>query len=121
MRDRETVRRSESDEDRESMQFVRTDISPDAKRRRRRTAPFDLGWLGDDPPTLAARIADACAYGMMTVWIDDECRVHGLRTEAHSLPMHWIVGTYTCGVSLQDVVEDLCHERLERERIGLIA
>lgn len=90
-------------------------------KSRRGETPFEVGWLSEDPPVLAARIAHACAYGATTVWVDDECRVHCAKTNAPPMPLHWIVGIYTCGVSLGDVVDDLRHERAQRERIGLLA
>lgn len=90
-------------------------------RNCRNGAPFEIGRLSEDPPTLAARIANACAYGSTTVWVDDECRVHCTKTEAPPMPIHWIIGIYTCGVSLKDVVDDLRHERTQRERVWLLA
>ncbi|WP_300620292.1 hypothetical protein [Dokdonella sp.] len=92
-------------------------ISVASPRRRRRPVVLEIGWLRDDAGNLAADIARACAYATLIVWIDDECRVKG--TSVDSLPMmpsHWIVGTYACGASVSDIVDDLRHERHERER-----
>lgn len=91
------------------------------QKERRGPAPFEVGWLSEDPPVLAARIAHACAYGTTTVWIDDECRVHCAMTNAPPMPLHWIVGIYTCGVSPDDIVDDLIHERAQRERVWMLA
>jgi|GEM_PF-1180630 len=96
-----------------------------ALQGRRDIAPFEIGGLSEDPAVLAARIAHACAYGTMTVWIDDGCRVQCAKTNAlssaQSLPLHWVMGIYTCGVSLEDVIDDLRHERTQRERVWVLA
>lgn len=95
-------------------------------RRRRADAPrrrhddmsvAELGSLRDDAEALAERVARASACAMLTVWIDDECRIRGACPEAvPPLPLHWIVGTYACGAALADIADDLRHERRERER-----
>lgn len=78
---------------------------------------FVIGSLRDDADTLAARVARASACVTITVWIDDEYRVHCACVDVlPSVPSHWIVGTYACGAELSDIADDLRHERSERER-----
>ena len=84
-------------------------------------AATDIGTLRDDPDALAARVARASACATVTVWVDDECRVHGSAIDAlPAVPLHWIVGTYACGAALADIADDLRHARSERERAWCI-
>lgn len=87
------------------------------RSRRGEMAMFVIGSLRDDVDALAASIARASACVTITVWIDDEYRVHCTCVDVlPSVPSHWIVGTYACGAELSDIAEDLRHERGERER-----
>lgn len=103
-------------------------VSADTSRRRRRApakprgrrnemAMFVIGTLRDDVETLAANVARASACVTITVWIDDEYRVHCACVDVlPSVPSHWIVGTYACGAGVADIADDLRYERSERER-----
>lgn len=87
------------------------------RRRRNEMAMFVIGTLRDDMETLAAHVARASACVTITVWIDDEYRVHCACVDVlPSVPSHWIVGTYACGAGVADIADDLRHERSERER-----
>jgi len=76
-----------------------------------------IGSLRDDSKAIAERIVRASRGAMVTIWVDDESCIHGCDPDALPLvPVHWIVGTYGCGVPLDDIVADLHLERTERAR-----
>lgn len=76
-----------------------------------------IGSLREDFNSLAARIISAAQASVLTVWVDDECRIYGSRPEAlPQVPVHWIIGTYACGAPIGDIADDLDAERTERVR-----
>jgi hypothetical protein len=76
-----------------------------------------IGSLREDFTSLAARIVRAAQASVVTVWVDDECRIYGSRPEAvPRVPIHWIVGTYACGAPIGDIAADLDAEHSERAR-----
>lgn len=76
-----------------------------------------IGSLREDFTTLASRIVTVAKASMITVWVDDECRIYGTRPEAlPQVPIHWIVGTYGCGAPISDIAADLDAEHRERVR-----
>jgi hypothetical protein len=76
-----------------------------------------IGSLREDFNSLAARIISAAQASVLTVWVDDECRIYGARPEAlPHVPVHWIIGTYACGAPIGDIAADLDAERTERVR-----
>lgn len=76
-----------------------------------------IGSLREDFTALAARIVRAAQASVVTVWVDDECRIYGARPEAlPRVPIHWIVGTYACGAPIGDIAADLDAEHTERVR-----
>lgn len=92
-----------------------------SRSRRGEMAVFVIGSLRDDVDVLAGGVLRGCASATITVWIDDEYRVHCACVDVlPSVPSHWIVGTYACGAELSDIADDLRHERNERERTWLL-
>ena len=76
-----------------------------------------IGSLREDFNSLAARIISAAQASVLTVWVDDECRIYGSRPDAlPQVPVHWIVGTYACGAPIGDIAADLDAEHTERVR-----
>ena len=81
-----------------------------------------VGCLSDPLAQLAMRIVEYIATRVSTVWVDDLSEVFVAANDpVRSIPAHWLVGTYTCGMPAQEIEEDLRAVLAERARDCIIS
>ena len=81
-----------------------------------------IGCLSDPLSQLAIRIVELIATHASTVWVDDLSEVFVAANDpVRSIPAHWLVGTYTCGMPAQEIEEDLRAVLAERARDWIIS
>jgi len=82
----------------------------------------NIGCLSDPLAQLAIRIVQIIATRVSTVWVDDLSEVFvAVEAPSRTLPPHWLVGTYTCGVPARDIEDDLRAVLAERARDWIIS
>jgi len=81
----------------------------------------NVGCLSDPLSLLAFRIVEFIATRTSTVWVDDLSEVFVAVDSSPPIPQHWLVGTYTCGVSACDVEDDLRAVLAERAKDWIIS
>ena len=78
--------------------------------------------MRDPLAQLAMRIVEYIATRVSTVWVDDLSEVFVAANDpVRSIPAHWLVGTYTCGMPAQEIEEDLRAVLAERARDWIIS
>lgn len=81
-----------------------------------------VGCLSDPLAQLAMRIVEYIATRVSMVWVDDLSEVFVAASDpARSIPAHWLVGTYTCGMPARDIEDDLRAVLAERARDWIIS
>ena len=79
--------------------------------------PSSLGHLHDDLGFVAVQIYRAAFKNTVDVWVDDAGRVVSAATDVEaSVPVHWRVGTFSTGVSVEDIADDLRTLQSERAK-----
>ncbi|MEO5559135.1 MAG: hypothetical protein ABIO49_05030 [Dokdonella sp.] len=80
-----------------------------------------IGSLHGDLRLIADRICKTVADSMLMVWVSDRAEVFaGAGNIERDIALHCIVGTYSMGMQVNDVLDDLQEALRERDRIGLL-
>jgi len=89
------------------------------KSKSEQVKPF--GCLRDPLPDLSLRVQHLTGERTGVVWVDDRGDIFfNSPNEVVQVPTHWIVGTYTTGMSASDIEDDLRSFLRERSRNWLI-
>lgn len=81
-----------------------------------------IGCLSDPLSQLAARVIEIIAAQASMVWVDDRSEVFVAAIDSpQAIPSHWLVGSYTCGMSTPDIEDDLRAVLAERARNWIIS
>jgi len=89
------------------------------KSKSEQVKPF--GCLRDPRPDLSLRVQHLTGERTGVVWVDDRGDIFfNSPNEVVQVPTHWIVGTYTTGMSASDIEDDLRSFLRERSRNWLI-
>lgn len=78
-----------------------------------------IGSLHGDLARIAEHVLQSALEGSVLVWVGHDAQVHADGPDAEVAP-HSIVGTYSAGVDLDDMIDDLIEARRERVRCGLL-
>jgi len=81
-----------------------------------------IGCLSDPLGQLAMRVVEYIATRISTVWVDDLSEVFVAEADPlRTIPPHWLVGTYTCGVPARDIEDDLRAVLADRAKDWIIS